>query len=153
MERTESTVIQVAPDYENAMIKEMEQFGWSLQGRQEIHQEGDAYGRPSLLGGDYIITFKVHQYVKLHFIRSVNLPHLDQIRRLEKEYFNFPQPTFPWPHKGSLAYYFMVLSPPLLIYYFLVYRKKEAAAREQLEEARRRRAAIAQEVAKLLQTT
>lgn len=36
MERTESTVIQVAPDYENDKIKEMEGFGWNLQGRQEV---------------------------------------------------------------------------------------------------------------------
>lgn len=49
MERTESIVVQVAPDYENAKIKEMEMFGWNLQCRQEIHEEGEAYGRPSYI--------------------------------------------------------------------------------------------------------
>lgn len=44
MERTESIVVQVSPEYENAKIKEMEMFGWNLQGRQEIHEEGEAYG-------------------------------------------------------------------------------------------------------------
>lgn len=39
MERTESIVVQVAPDYENDRIKEMGMFGWNLQGRQEIHRE------------------------------------------------------------------------------------------------------------------
>ena len=33
MEQTESVVVQVAPDYENMRIKEMEMFGWNLHGR------------------------------------------------------------------------------------------------------------------------
>jgi hypothetical protein len=87
MERTESTVVQVAPQYENDKIKEMEGFGWNLQGRQEVHQEGDAYGRPSFDGSSYITKTKVHSYVKLHLVRALELPHLDEIRRLEAEYF------------------------------------------------------------------
>ena len=55
MDRTESTVTQVAPTYENEKIREMERFGWSLQGRQEIHEEGDAYGQESLSGSSYVI--------------------------------------------------------------------------------------------------
>ena len=104
MERTESTVIQVAPDYENARIKEMENFGWSLQGRQEIHEEGEAYGRPSYLSDStYVIKTKVSHYVKLHFIRSHGLPGLAQIRQLESQYFELPFPAVPvlksfiWP--------------------------------------------------------
>ena len=53
MERTESEIVQVAPAYENAMIKHMELFGWNLQGRQEIHEEGDTTGglnRPGFHG-------------------------------------------------------------------------------------------------------
>lgn len=92
MERTESTVVQVAPDYENTKIKEMERFGWSLHGRQEIHEKGQAYGRPSLSGDSYIVKTEVNQYVKLHFIRSLSLPNLQRLRELENEYFslNFP---------------------------------------------------------------
>jgi hypothetical protein len=101
MERTESIVVQVAPAYENAKIKEMEMFGWNLQGRQEIHEEGDAYGRPSWLDKtEYIIKIKVSHYVKLHFTRSFSLPNLDKIRQIESEYFNLPFPKPPsliWP--------------------------------------------------------
>lgn len=95
MERTESTVIQVAPQYENEKIREMEAFGWNLQGRQEIHQEGDAYGRPSFTGSSYIIEVKVSHYVKLHFIRSLSLRNLPQIRETEAQYSNLAFPRVP----------------------------------------------------------
>lgn len=101
-ERTESTVMQVAPDYENDMIKEMDLFGWSLQGRQEIHEEGDAYGRSGHLDelfgeSTYVIETKVSRYVKLHFVRSRALPNLDRIREIEAEYFALPFPILPAP--------------------------------------------------------
>lgn len=96
MERTESIVIQVAPDYENAKIKEMEMFGWNLQNRQEIHERGNAYSRPSHFSSKtYIVKTTVYHYVKLHFSRSVNLPNLDKIKQIEEEYFNLPFPSPP----------------------------------------------------------
>jgi hypothetical protein len=95
MERTESIVIQVAPDYENDKIKEMQSFGWNLQSRQEMHVEGDAEGRPSLTGSKYIVTTKVSHYVKLHFARDLNLPNLGEIKKIESEYFNLPFPEIP----------------------------------------------------------
>lgn len=95
MERTESSIIQVAPQYENEKIKEMEIFGWNLQGRQEIHQEGDAYGQPSFTGSTYIVKVKVSHYVKLHFVRSLSLPNLSEIRQIEAEYSNLAFPRIP----------------------------------------------------------
>lgn len=100
MERTESLVVQVAPSYENAKIQEMEQFGWILQGRQEIHQEGDAEGAPSIMGDSYVIRTKVSHYVKLHLVRPLSAQNLDRIRAIENEYFGLPFPGGPslsWP--------------------------------------------------------
>src|SRR5215467_12299305 len=101
MERTESTVIQVAPDFENQKIKEMETFGWSLHGRQEIHQEGDAYGRPTYMDSStYVVKVKVSHYVKLHFVRALSLPNIQSIKQLETEYNNLTLPRLPglgWP--------------------------------------------------------
>jgi hypothetical protein len=101
MERTESLVIQVAPTFEQDKIKEMETFGWNLQGRQEIHEEGDAYGRPSYIDrSTYVVKTKVKHYVKLHFVRSLSLPNLDKIREIETEYNGLPFPAPPrlgWP--------------------------------------------------------
>ncbi len=101
MERTESVVIQVAPSYENQKIKEMETFGWNLQNRQEVHQEGDAYGRPSYMDSStYIVKVKVSHYVKLHFVRALSLPNLQKIKQLEAEYENLAFPPLAglgWP--------------------------------------------------------
>lgn len=103
MERTESIVIQVAPSYENAKIKEMENFGWNLVGRQEIHEEGEAYGSPSAFSNSYIVKTKVSSYVKLHFNRSLEMPNIDKIKNIESEYFSLPFPPvsgikgFLWP--------------------------------------------------------
>jgi hypothetical protein len=95
MERTESTVIQVAPSYENEKIQEMEAFGWNLHGRQEMHEEGDAEGRPSITGSTYVVRTKVHRYVKLHFVRSLSMPNLQRIKQLEQEYFGQTFPPVP----------------------------------------------------------
>lgn len=109
MERTESLVVQVAPTYENAKIQQMEQFGWSLQGRQEIHEEGDAEGAPSIFGDTYVIKTKVSHYVKLHFVRPLSTPNLDRIKQIEAEYFSLPFPNGPslkWPI-GLAAFFFL----------------------------------------------
>jgi hypothetical protein len=110
MERTESVVIQVAPSYENQKIEEMQIFGWNLQGRQEIHEEGDAYGRPSYLSDStYIVKTTVHHYVKLHFVRSLRLPNLKRFREIENEYANLPflsPPSLKGP--GCLIAFFAI---------------------------------------------
>ncbi len=88
MERTESVVVQVAPNGEQEKIKEMAVFRWNLQNRQEFHEEGDVEGRPSMLAefnNTYVITTKVHHYVKLHFVRSLNLKGYGEIKRIEDE--------------------------------------------------------------------
>jgi hypothetical protein len=55
MERTESIVIQVAPSYENTMIKEMEMSGWNLQSRQATHKEGESFGSTSTVSNFNVI--------------------------------------------------------------------------------------------------
>mgnify|MGYP000676688292 CR=1 FL=1 len=95
MERYESIVMQVDPAYENVMIKEMVMFGWNLHGRQEVRQPGEkAYVKRDIYA-NLFIEEEVSHYVKLHFTRSLNLPNLDEIRELEKEYFSLSPPQFP----------------------------------------------------------
>ncbi len=93
MGRTESCIVQVAPAYENEKNQEMQAFGWNLQGSQEIHEEGDSEGRPAYFSNSYIVKTKVKHYVKLHFVRSLDLPNLNKIKQIETEYFAllFPQ--------------------------------------------------------------
>ena len=75
-------------------------FGWNLQGRQEIHEEGNAEtsGRPSYVSNNtYVVktTTTVKHYVKLHFTRSLSLPNLDKIKHVEAEYFGLQFPAPP----------------------------------------------------------
>lgn len=154
MGRTESIVVQVAPAYENAKIKEMEMFGWNLHGRQEIHEKGDAYGRPDFLDrSTYLITTKVHHYVKLHFVRSLDLPNLDKIRELENEYRSLSVPRFPSIVPpggiiGIIVWLFLWFLWPF--YYFLIYKRKKGTAEAQLEELLRREQDIKERLAALL---
>lgn len=156
MERTESIVVQVAPDYENVKIKEMESFGWNLHGRQEIHEKGDAYGRPSFIDrSEYIIKTKVYHYVKLHFTRSLSLPNLERIKALEAKYFSLPFPKFPRLAPpgglfGFIIWMFLWFIWPL--WYFFGYKPKKAAADAQLAETVQKQQEILSEVQKLLGT-
>lgn len=119
MERTESLVVQVAPASENNKIKEMEMFGWSLQNRQEIHEEGDAYIDSDYGGSSYTIKTKVYHYVKLHFSRDLGIPNLGQIQQIEQEYFNVPFPASPpltWPVIFTFFFVFTTISSFAVIF-------------------------------------
>ena len=149
MERTESFVVQVAPSYENAKIQQMEQFGWSLQGRQEMHEEGDAEGAPSIFGDEYVIKTKVSHYVKLHFVRPLSIPNLDRIKLLEAQYFSLPFPNFPRLASGGwfLLMFWWFLWP---LWYFCRYKPKKAEAEAQLAETVRKQQEILRDVVALL---
>ena len=151
MERTESTVIQVAPDIENDQIKEMELFGWNLQGRQEIHEEGDAYGRPSILNSDvYVTTQHVSHYVKLHFVRSLEFPNLERIRELETQYRRLPFPDFPSPINPAVGCVLFFLFWPALVIWFFVNKSKSAKAKAAIPAYIEKRDAIFAEVRSLV---
>ena len=110
MERTESIVVSISPQFENDKIAQMSNFGWNLQSRQEIigHlREAEspdslmaAVGRGMKEGATGKKTYEYDHYVKLHFVRSLNLPNLPRIKQLESEYFTLPFPTakgIVWP--------------------------------------------------------
>jgi len=135
MERTESFIIEMAPNYENAKIKQMEMFGWNLQGRQEIMGHLMEAKTPDSLfvamwrGGMEGATGKKYyeydHYVKLHFVRSLNLPNLSKIKNLETECSNLPYPetsaikSFIWP-LGLILVGLMSLTKPAGVGAFLI---------------------------------
>ncbi|HEY0376247.1 MAG TPA: hypothetical protein VGC87_04750 [Pyrinomonadaceae bacterium] len=92
MPRTESMTIQVHPNDEQSQINLMQHFHWSLLSTQEIKTIDSHLERR----GDkiYQITNSAN-YIKLAFSRELNLPNLDEVRRLEKEYFSLPTPVYP----------------------------------------------------------
>lgn len=92
MPRTESITIQVHPSDEQSQINLMQRFHWSLLSTQEIKTIDNHLERR----GDkiYQVT-NSENYIKLAFSRELNLPNLDEVRRLEKEYFSLPTPVYP----------------------------------------------------------
>jgi len=156
MERTESVVVAVSPDYENDKIKEMSVFGWNLQNRQEVigHlREAEipdslaaAMFRGAVEGATGTTTVEYDHYVKLHFVRDASLPNLAKIRELEREYFALPVPVFPSVFPGCFFFAF----PIWPLYLLFVYRKKKAAAQAQLAATMTRAEAIRTEAAKLI---
>lgn len=100
--RTESIVVQIAPDLENEKIKEMETFGWTLAGRQEVERSGDTKGEvtTNIWGeGVYREVKNVTRYVKLHFQRPSNLTNLEEVKQLEADYF-----ALPWRSASTSGY-------------------------------------------------
>lgn len=104
LEKNESIAIDVTQRYENEIVKEMEMFGWKIQNHQEIHKKGKAYGRTiNIYNQNHVIKTKVSKHIRLHFHRSLELPNIDKIRRIESAIFAlpFPEPptekSFLWP--------------------------------------------------------
>ena len=98
MERTDSQVLQIAPSFENEKIQEMQHWGWKLENRQEIHEQGNAVTKRESDG--YVTTTEISKYVKLHLTRPRNLPNIDRLKTLENEYNSLPypqNPTLGWP--------------------------------------------------------
>lgn len=113
MERTESKIVQVAPDAENEMVEMMQVFGWNLLNRQEVighlMVEGDDHNsfggilKSSLRSGDLPggslmnlerkVTYD--HYSKLQFSRSLSLPHLEQRKALQREFESLRYPAPP----------------------------------------------------------
>lgn len=119
MERTESTVVSVAPDFENDKIREMSFFGWNLHGRQEIigplQERGTSdnlfkeIGLGMMEGATGKKTFVRDHYVKLHFVRSLSLPNLGRIQKLEAEFRGLPLPNSPGSLVGPILFTLMPL--------------------------------------------
>jgi hypothetical protein len=128
MERTESKIVQVSPEYENMKIQELQTFSWNLQGRQEVHEEGDTEGGPDLIGDGYTTKTKVNVYVKLHFVRSMESPNIGRVKELEAEYNSLERPNFPALVPGGFPLIIIWLLPWLTIYLpFFYFRKKQIA--------------------------
>ena len=146
MERTESKVVQVAPDFENNKIQEQQVFGWNVQGRQEIHEEGDTEGGVDFIGDGFTIKTQVNKYVKLHLVRSMEEPHIAQIRELESEYNALERPQYPALLPGGFPLIIFWILPWLLLYIPFGYLRKKGSADEKAGELRRKYDEVSQKI-------
>lgn len=79
MARTESVTFQVHPNDEQEMINLMQQFHWSLLSSQEIKTVDN---RLESRGDSIYQVTKSEHYIKLTFSRELDLPNLNEIRKL-----------------------------------------------------------------------
>jgi hypothetical protein len=95
MARTESKTLTCHPRDEQEIINAMQQFHWSLLNSQDVKTVSTGLQKGSW-GDDniYSVTKTVH-YVKLAFSRDVDMPHLNEIKKLESAYLGLPSPLYP----------------------------------------------------------
>ena len=106
MARTESTSIQVHPRNEQSQIDLMQKFHWSLLNSQEIKTIDNHLERR---GDDMYQVTNTEHYIKLTFSRDLELPNLNEVKRLEQEYFSLGDPTYPKAFTGLMAVGLVVL--------------------------------------------
>ena len=133
MARTESTSIQAHPKDEQNQINLMQKFHWNLIGSQEIKTIDNHLEKR---GDDlYQVTSSEH-YVKLTFSRDLDTPNLNEVKKLENEYFSIKAPKYPSMFPGSfilwgiLALIYGAGIVLWILYFFLFYSKNKAAADE-----------------------
>ncbi len=131
MARTESVSFQVHPNDEQEQINQMQKFHWSLLSSQEIKTIDNHLERR---GNDIYQVTKSENYVKLTFSRELDLPNLNEIKRLEQSFFSLPNPNYPKLFPMSF-WVWLILAFALgigvvlwLLYYFLSYKPKTKKA-------------------------
>jgi len=154
MARTESKTIQVHPNDEQSMIEFMQKFGWSLLSTQEIkvkdshlEQRGDSI---------YSVTQSEH-YIKLAFSRDLDMPHLKEIKAIEDEYLNLPNPP-PLPKLFPIHIAVWIIASfcwgigiiAWIIYFFAFYQPKKKAFDRLIELHHAKRKEVLDRVAKYI---
>ena len=120
MARTESLTIQVHPDDEQSQINLMQKFHWNLLSTQEIKSVDSHLERR----GDKIFSItSSERYVKLAFSRETNIPHLNEIKKLENEYFSLPTPKLPKLFPGGIIVWIILNVPGLVVWSIYLFAK------------------------------
>ncbi|KAF0140558.1 MAG: hypothetical protein FD122_2358 [Stygiobacter sp.] len=142
MARTESVSFQVHPNNEQAQIDLMQKFHWSLLNSQEIKTIDNHLERR---GDDIYQVSSSEHYVKLTFNRELDLPNLNDIKRLEQQYNSLPYPTYPKLFPISiwvwiiLAFVYGLGVVGWILYFILSYKpKKEEADNISISNSRKR---------------
>lgn len=161
MARTESKSIQVHPRNEQAQIDLMQKFHWSLLNSQEIKTIDN---HMETRGDDLYQVTNTEHYIKLTFSRDLELPNLNEVKRLEQEYFSLRYPTYPKAFTGLMAFglvilfaviassingalAFIVVAGAYAAYFFMVYTPKKQAADQMVATTRNREQQIMTAVA------
>lgn len=152
MARTESKSLTCHPNDEQEVINTMQKFHWSLIGSQDV-KTVDNYLEESW-SGDIRSVSNTEHYTKLTFSREIDLPNLNEIKKLERDYFALSSPHYPklfpihiglW---GVLTLFYGAGIILWLLYFFEYYKPKTEEAQKITELNAQQRQRILSEVEK-----
>lgn len=154
MARTESKTFQVHPNDEQDMIQFMQKFGWSLLSTQEIKTKDS---RLEQRGESLYSVTETEHYIKLAFSRDLDMPHLQEIKAIEDEYNNLPNPP-PLPklfpgHIMLWAVASLCLGIGIiawLVYFFAFYKPKKSAFERLIQQHHAKRKEVLERIAKYI---
>lgn len=106
MGKLESKSISVAPEQEQEAISKHEMFGWQLLSSNEVYNKDS---RLETRGDEIWNVTTTTNYVKLVFQRDAEMPNIEQIKSLEKDYWHFYKIAAHCP--SSPSWKFRILLP------------------------------------------
>jgi hypothetical protein len=92
MARTESKTFTCHPNDEQELINAMQKFQWSLLSSQDVKTVDNSL---EMRGNSLYSVRKSEHYVKLTFSRDLDLPNLNEIKKLEETYNGLREPECP----------------------------------------------------------
>ena len=151
MGRTESLSFQVHPNDRQEQINQMQEFHWSLLSAQDVKTVDNHMEKR---GGDiYSVTNSEH-YVVLTFSRPLDLPNLNEVKRIEQSFYGLPVPQYPKLFPGTIWLYLVLTlfyGAGLVIwgaYFFLSYKPKKEVADRMLQDNEQKRQQLLGELSK-----
>lgn len=149
MARTESISIQVHPNDEQEQINLMQEFHWSLLNAQDVKTIDNHLERR---GNDIYQVTNTEHYVKLTLNRALDEPNLDEIKRLEQDFFGLSTPQYPKLFPIGIwlwilaSFFYGIGVAGWIAYYFLHYQPKKEEADQLAQENQRKRQQILTEL-------
>ena len=151
MARTESKSFQCHPDDAQRQIDVHQKFHWSLLSSQDVKTSTQGIEKGSFLDDNVYSVRRTEHFVKLTFSREIDLPNLNEIKKLESAYFGLPTPYYPslFPiHIGLWGVLTLIYGLGILLWivYFAAYYSPKTKEAKQLAEsnAQRRREILAE---------
>jgi hypothetical protein len=154
MARTESKTFQCHPDDAQRQIDVHQKFHWSLLSSQDVKTSTQGVEKGGFLDDNVYSVRRTEHFVKLTFSREVDLPNLNEIKKLENAYFGLPSPYYPslFPiHIGVWGVLTLIYGLGIilwLVYLFAYYMPKNTEAKRVSESNAQERRRILSEVEK-----
>ena len=134
----ETKTMQVSPSNEDRCIREYQCFGWELLSSQEIKTKDSHLEN---WGGTIFSVTESEHYVKLVFTRDDHIPHIEELKKYQKQYESAIQSMEKEPKVRvplAIILMFFWIFPGVL---YIIFTNKK---RKKIQQANNQKANIAQ---------